>query len=113
MIKKVLLFVGSVTVVASTATADSGVEKSQAVLEKQATVTEVQARDMALAKVLKGTIKSSELEKEHRKLIWPFDIATPGTRNITEVKIDARTGKVVAIQIESPTERGKEAQSEK
>ena len=113
MIKIVFSFVGSVTVVAWTATADSGVEKSQAVLEKQATVTEVQARDMALAKVLKGTIKSSELEKENRKLIWSFDIATPGTRNITEVQIDARTGKVVAIQIESPAEQGKEAQSEK
>jgi uncharacterized membrane protein YkoI len=113
MRKIVFSLVGSVTVVALTATAGSGVEESQAVLGKQATVTEVQARDIALAKVLKGTVKSSELEKEHRKLIWSFDIATPGTRNITEVQVDARTGKVVATQIESPTEQGKEAKSEK
>jgi hypothetical protein len=38
---------------------------------------------------------------------------TPGTRNITEILMDARTGKIVAMQIESPAEQGKEAQSEK
>ena len=42
-----------------------------------------------------GTIKESELEKEHGKLIWSFDIATPGTTDITEVNVDAITGKVV------------------
>jgi uncharacterized membrane protein YkoI len=53
------------------------------------------------------------LEREHRKLIWSFDIATPNTRNITEVQVDAKTGKIVATQIETPTKQVKEAQSEK
>ena len=112
MRKIVLSVVGSVTVVALTATTISGAEDSRAVLKKQAKVTEAQARSIALAKVLKGTVKSSELEREHRKLIWSFDIATPNTRNITEVQVDAITGKVVATQIETPLKQVKEAQSE-
>ena len=96
MRKIVLSLVGSVTVVALTSTTISGAEDAQAVFKKQARVTEAQARSIALAKVVKGTVKSSELEREHRKLIWSFDIATPNTRNITEVQVDAKTGKVVA-----------------
>ena len=81
--------------------------------KKQARVTEAQARSTALAKVVKGTVKSSELEKEKRKLIWSFDIATPKTRNITEVQVDAKTGKIVSTHIETPSKQAKEAQSEK
>jgi uncharacterized membrane protein YkoI len=54
-----------------------------------------QAKKTALAKVPKGTIKSSELERENGRLIWSFDIAKSGTRNITEVQVDAKTGKVI------------------
>jgi uncharacterized membrane protein YkoI len=97
MIKIVLLLVGSVTVVALTVTTNSVAKEPQAVLKKQATVTEAQARNIALAKVVKGAVKSSELEKEHRKLIWSFDIATPNTRNITEVQVDAKTAKESGI----------------
>ena len=113
MRKIVLSLVGSVTVVALTTTTISGAEDAQAVFNKQARVTEAQARSIALAKVVKGTVKSSELEREHRKLIWSFDIATPNTRNITEVQVDAKTGEVVATQIETPTKQVKEAQSER
>jgi len=108
-----LLLVGSVTVVALTDTTIIGAEDSQAVFKKQTRVTEAQARNIALAKVVKGTVKSSELEREHRKLIWSFDIATPNTRNITEVQVDAKTAKVVTTQIETPTRQVKEAQSER
>jgi uncharacterized membrane protein YkoI len=111
--KIVLSLVGSVSVVALTATSISGAEDSHAAFKKQARVTEAQARNIALATVVKGTVKSSELEREHRKLIWSFDIATPNTRNITEVQIDAETGKVVATQIETPSKQVNEAQSEK
>lgn len=113
MRKLVLSLMGSATVVALTAAAAIGAEESQAVLKKQAKVTEAQARSTALAKVVNGTVKSSELEKEHGKLIWSFDIATPKTQNITEVQVDAKTGKIVSTQIETPAKQAKEAQSEK
>jgi len=90
----------------------NGAEESQAVLRKQIKVTETQARRTALAKVVDGIVKSSELEKENGKLIWSFDIATPRTRNITEVQVDAITGKIVSTQIETPAKQSKEAQSE-
>jgi uncharacterized membrane protein YkoI len=104
---------GSAAVVALTAAATNGAEESQALLKKQAKVTEAQARSTALAKVVNGTVKSSELEKEHGKLIWSFDIATPKTQNITEVQVDAKRGKIVSTHIETPAKQAKEAQVEK
>jgi uncharacterized membrane protein YkoI len=112
MRKIVLSWVGSVAVVVFMAATINGAEESQAVLEKEAKVTEAQARITALAKVVNGTVKSSELEKEHGKLIWSFDIATANTQNITEVQVDAKTGRIVSMQIESPAKQAKEAQSE-
>ena len=37
----------------------------------------------------------------------------PGSRNITEVWFDARTGEVLSTQIETPAEQAKEAAAEK
>jgi uncharacterized membrane protein YkoI len=83
-------------------------DQSQSALKKEAKVTEAQATKSALAKVPDGTIKSSELEKENGKLIWSFDIAKPKTRNITEVQVDAKTGKIVSIQTETPADQLRE-----
>jgi uncharacterized membrane protein YkoI len=55
-----------------------------------------------------GTIKESELEKEHGKLIWSFDVATPDTKDITEVNADAITGNVVSTEKEAPEDQEKE-----
>src|SRR5579859_4257859 len=58
-------------------------------LMKEARVNEAQARATALAKVSHGTVRSSELEKEHGRLIWTFDIAQPSVKGVTEVHVDA------------------------
>jgi len=79
---------------------------------KDAKVSKADAEKIALAKVPNGTIKESELEKEKGKLIWSFDIATPGTKNITEVNIDAITGAVIAVDVETPEKEGKEKAEE-
>ncbi len=71
----------------------SGCVNTQTSHEGQAKLTESQARAIALEKVPNGTIKEGELEHENGKLQWSFDIATPGSRDITEVNIDAITGK--------------------
>ena len=88
-------------------------EESPAALKAQATITQEAAAKTALAKVPKGKIKSTELEKEHGKLIWSFDLTTPNSRNITEVQVDAKTGKVVAIEVETPADQAKEAAADK
>jgi uncharacterized membrane protein YkoI len=95
-----------------TAATLTAAEQSQAALKAEAKVTEIQARQTAMAKVPGGTVKSSELEKECGKVIWSFDIAMPKSRNITEVQVDAKTGKIISTQIETPADQAKEANAD-
>ena len=88
-------------------------EKSQEQLKAEAKITEQEATVAALAKVPHGKVKSAELEEEHGKLIWSFDISTPKSRNITEVQVDAKTGKVVSTQVETPADQAKETEADK
>ena len=88
-------------------------DESQAALKAQAKITQEQAAKIALAKVPNGKIESAELEKEHRKLIWSFDISVPKSKNITEVQVNAKTGKIVSTKVETPEEQAKEAAVDK
>jgi uncharacterized membrane protein YkoI len=74
--------------------------ESQSKLQSEAKVSKTDAQATALAKVPNGTCKEGELEKEHGKLIWSFDISTPDTKDITEVNVDAISGEVVNIEHE-------------
>jgi uncharacterized membrane protein YkoI len=84
-------------------------DESHGVLKVQAKITQEEATKTALAKVPNGKIKAAELEKEHGKLIWSFDISMPTFTNITEVQVDATTGKIVSTQVETPADQAKEA----
>ena len=86
---------------------------TQAKLAAQAKISEADARATALAKVPGGTVSSSELEREHGMLIWSFDIAQAGSTNVTEVQVDAKTGKIVSTKIETADKEKKEAIAEK
>jgi len=88
-------------------------EAKQAKLAAEAKVSKEDAQATALAQAPNGTVKEAEIEKEHGKLIWSFDIATPGTTDITEVNVDAITGKVVAVDKEKAENEAKEAKGEK
>ena len=88
-------------------------ETTQAKLHAEAGISEAQARTTALATVPGGSVSSTELEKEHGKLIWSFDIAQVGSKNITEVQVDAKTGKIVSTKTETPDKERKEAIAEK
>ena len=77
-----------------------------------AKVSRADAEARALAKVPGGTVKEGELEKEHGRLVWSFDIATPGTPNITEIQVDAQTGEVVSTEIETPAQQKKESEAD-
>ena len=83
-------------------------KKCCAKLEAQAKVSRAEAEKTALAKVPGGSIKEGDIEEEKGKLIWSFDITTPGSKNITEVAVDAKTGEVVSVDVETPEQQAKE-----
>jgi len=86
--------------------------ETQATLQKEAKISEATARATALKEIPNGTVKSSELEREHGKLIYSYDITVPGKTGIDEVNINAIDGSVVAKQHESPKTEKKEAVQE-
>ncbi len=86
--------------------------ESHAALVAEAKVTEAQATATALATVPGGAVKSTELEREHGRLVWSFDISRPTATGVTEILVDAKTGKVASIRKESPTEEAKEARAD-
>ena len=88
-------------------------EAKQAKWMAEAKVSKADAQATAMAQVPNGTVKEAELEKEHHKLIWSFDIATPGTTDITEVNVDAMTGTIVSTEKEKAEDEAKEAKKEK
>ncbi len=67
----------------------------------QAKVTEDSARAVALARVPRGSVQGVELEHEHGRLVWSFDLALAGKPGIEEVTVDARTGKIVSVEHET------------
>ncbi len=88
-------------------------KNKEAKLMAEAKVSKEAAEQTALTKVPNGTIKEAEIEKEHRKLIWSFDVTTPDTKDITEVNVDAITGDVVSVEKEPAESEAKEAAGEK
>jgi uncharacterized membrane protein YkoI len=86
--------------------------ESQATLQKEAKISEGTARATALKQVPNGTVKSSELEREHGKLIYSYDITVPGKSGIDEVNVNAIDGSIVAKQHETPKAEKKEATQE-
>ena len=87
--------------------------ESQAALMAEAKVTESQAKATALEKVPQGVVKSSELEREHGRLIWSFDVTRPSAKGVTEIQVDAITGKIASVKKETPAQEAKEAKAEK
>ena len=85
---------------------------TQDALKAEAKVTEADARATALALVPGGTVQSAELENEHGKLVWSFDIKDPKSPKVTEVQIDAKSGKIASKKTESPAEQAKETKAD-
>ncbi len=70
-----------------------------------------QAREAASKRVA-GKIEDAELEKEAGKLIYSFDIRNQkGT--ISEVWVDAKTGKVIKVEEENAKAEAKEKRQDK
>ena len=82
-------------------------------LASKATVSEADAAKAAQARVKKGRIEAVELENEHGKLIYSYELKVAGKSGVEEVNVDARTGKVVNTEHESAKAEAKEAAAEK
>jgi hypothetical protein len=89
----------------------SNVSNEQAKMQKEAKVSMAHARGIALKKVPGGKIDSAELEREHGKLIYSFDIKTarPG---VTEVQVNAIDGSIVSVTHETPAKEAAEHKQE-
>lgn len=74
----------------------------------RAVVTADSARKLALAQVPNGRIDEEEIEEEHGKLVFSFDIKVPGKTGVDEVLIDARTGALVSKSHETPRQAAQE-----
>lgn len=70
------------------------------------------ARVRALAVVPRGRVRSAELEREHGRLIYSFDIRVPGRAGVEEVQISALTGRLISRTHESPAAERREARTE-
>ena len=88
-------------------------DKDNPKLLAKAKISKAVAEKTALTKAPDGTVKDAELEEENGKLVWSFDIARPGTKNITEVQVDAITGKIVLVEVETPKDQAKEDKKDK
>jgi len=85
----------------------------QDALKAKAKISQEVATATALAAVPNGKIKSSEIESEDNKLVWSFDISTPKSKNITEIMVDAKTGKVISSKVETPKDQNAESAADK
>jgi outer membrane murein-binding lipoprotein Lpp len=85
-------------------------KQEQAELQAKTKINKETAQVTAQSKVPNGTVKESELEKEHGKLIWSFCFTIPDSKDIKEVNVDAMTGNVVGdVETETPADQAKEA----
>jgi hypothetical protein len=82
-----------------------------ATLKAQAKISLEDARATAIGKV-PGEIKEEELEKEHGKLVYSFDIQAKGDKDITEVQVSAIDGSIVSVEKEDAASEAKEKQEE-
>ena len=81
-------------------------------LAREAKVAKPEATRTALSAVKGGTVREVELEREHGRLIWSFDIARAAPAGITEVQVDAISGRVVSTKNESAAAEAAEARNE-
>jgi hypothetical protein len=88
-------------------------QQSETELLQQVRVTKHQAKKIALARVRHGTIKCVELQKENGVLIWSVDIAQPPKKDLTDVWVDATTGKITAVEVETPNAEKEEVAEQK
>jgi uncharacterized membrane protein YkoI len=112
MRRTIAVFIVATMAYAVTAHAQSTYKRDiPAALAKQAKVDEATAASTAQKRIPKGTIKGVELEREHGRLMYSYDMTVAGQDGVEEVNVDAINGRVIGVQHESAAvERAEAAQ---
>ncbi|PYS81036.1 MAG: hypothetical protein DMF67_18235 [Acidobacteria bacterium] len=84
--------------------------QEQEKLAREAKITKEQAQAAALKRA-PGNVESAELEREHGRLVYSFDIRN-SKHTITEVQVSAVTGKVVRVEHENAKQEADEKRKE-
>lgn len=71
-------------------------------------ITKSRAERIALTKMPGGKVRSAELETARGQHFWSVYIAKPGSKNAKEIRVDAATGKILAVQTERPEDQAEE-----
>lgn len=87
-------------------------QPTQALLS-QAKISQEQATRTALTRQPNSTVRSVELEREHGKLVWSLDLAEAGKSGVSEIQIDALTGKIISQKTESAAQEASELANER
>ena len=91
---------------------NSASPKLDPVLAAEAKISLDSARAIALHRVKNGSIASEELEREHGRLIYSFNVKVPGKSGIQEVNVNALTGAVIGVHHESAATEKREAKED-
>lgn len=94
-----LLFVSLCAVSTSTAA-----DEPQRKLLREAKVDRTHAEIIALGRTREGKVRHGTLVREDGRLVWLFSIEMPNAP-MREVRIDAKTGKIVSMHKESEHRR--------
>jgi hypothetical protein len=71
-------------------------------------ITKARAEQIALTKVPGGRIRSAELATARGQRFWSVYIAKPGAKNAKEIRVDAISGHIIAVQTERPEDQAEE-----
>jgi uncharacterized membrane protein YkoI len=82
------------------ATAAVPLEQDRPGLQQEATISDAQARAIALQRVPGGQIVEGELEEEGGRLVYEYEVRAADGRRVIEVQVDARTGAVLGADSE-------------
>src|ERR1700675_5168708 len=82
-------------------------DKSEA--KHSSKITKARAERIALTKVPGGSIRSAEMETARGgRRFWSVYIAKPGSKNAKEIRVDATSGQILAVQTERPEDQAEE-----
>jgi hypothetical protein len=86
----------------------SGVASEKNEAKHSSKITKARAERIALNKVPGGIIRSAELETTRGQRFWAVYIAKPGSKNAKEIRVDATSGQILAVQTERPGDQAEE-----
>jgi Peptidase propeptide and YPEB domain len=86
----------------------SGVASDKIEAKQSSKITKARAERIALTKVPGGSIRSAELETAQGRRFWSVYIAKPRSKNAKEIRVDATSGQILAVQTERPEDQAEE-----